>query len=157
MSKKIDEDVELTYGQNLGTRIRTVANLVGGKRALSDQAGLRESHIYRYIKGENIPAVNVVVDIAHAGDVNLDWLATGNGLMQKNKSRLSESGIDQDCLIQIIEKVEEVIEERQVTLVTRKKAQVVCLIYELVQVNEASNMEVNKATVQKFIDLVSAT
>jgi len=68
---------------DLGTRIAQVADIVGGKRALSEKTGLQESQLYRYIKGENVPSVNVVVEIADAGGVEVGWLATGKGPMRR--------------------------------------------------------------------------
>ena len=68
---------------DLGTRIAQIADIVGGKRALSEKTGLQESQLYRYIKGENVPSVNVVVEIADAGGVEVGWLATGKGPMRR--------------------------------------------------------------------------
>lgn len=79
----------------LGIRIAKVADLVGGKRALAERAGLQESQLYRYIKGENVPGVNVVVDIANAGGVGVGWLATGKGTMrQDGNAEIREAGTE---------------------------------------------------------------
>jgi transcriptional regulator with XRE-family HTH domain len=70
-------------GIKLGERIAKVADIVGGKRALAEKANVKESQLYRYIKGINIPSVHVVVEIAEAGDVDVSWLATGEGPMMR--------------------------------------------------------------------------
>lgn len=81
--KKAPSSVPASVAE-LGTRIAQVADMVGGKRALAEKAGLQESQLYRYIKGENVPGVNVVVDIANAGGVGVGWLAAGKGPMRQD-------------------------------------------------------------------------
>jgi len=71
--KEIEETLK-----KLGQRIGFVAEEVGGKRALAEMIGLSEGQIYRYIKGENMPGVDVLVKIAIASGVSIEWLATGN-------------------------------------------------------------------------------
>lgn len=62
----------------LGKRIAEVAISVGGKKALSKQASISESQLYRYISGQSQPTALPLAAIAQAGRVNLDWLITGN-------------------------------------------------------------------------------
>lgn len=68
-----------SYLAALGERIGRVALLIGGKRALAQRLGIHESMLYRYIKGENALAAPLLVAIAEAGGVSLEWLATGKG------------------------------------------------------------------------------
>lgn len=67
------------YLAALGERIGSVAHLIGGKRALAQRLGIHESMLYRYIKGENALSAPVLLAIAEAGGVSVDWLATGKG------------------------------------------------------------------------------
>jgi phage repressor protein C with HTH and peptisase S24 domain len=67
------------YLAALGERIGRVAHLLGGKRALAQRLGIHESMLYRYIKGENALSAPLLLAIAEAGDVSLDWLASGKG------------------------------------------------------------------------------
>lgn len=76
--------------QGIGTRVAYIANLVGGKRALANLIGVHETQLYRYIKEENIPAVDIVAGMAKAGKVSMDWLATGEGPMRKGESSMQE-------------------------------------------------------------------
>lgn len=38
---------------------------------------MRESQLYRYIRGDNTPSLTVAVSLAQAGGVSLEWLAHG--------------------------------------------------------------------------------
>jgi phage repressor protein C with HTH and peptisase S24 domain len=67
------------YLTALGERIGRVAHLLGGKRALAQRLGIHESMLYRYIKGENALSAPLLLAIAEAGGVSLDWLASGRG------------------------------------------------------------------------------
>ena len=68
------------YLAALGERIGRVAHLLGGKRALAQRLGIHESMLYRYIKGENALSAPLLLAIAEAGGVSLDWLASGKGV-----------------------------------------------------------------------------
>ncbi len=67
----------------LGERIEKAAQLVGGKRALAEKANIKESQLYRYINGKNVPSVFVMVDIAEAAEIDPGWLSTGIGPMMR--------------------------------------------------------------------------
>ncbi len=68
------------YLAALGERIGHIAHLLGGKRALAQRLGIHESMLYRYIKGENALSAPLLLAIAEAGGVSLDWLAAGKGV-----------------------------------------------------------------------------
>lgn len=72
-------DTTTGYLAALGERIGRIAHLLGGKRALAQRLGIHESMLYRYIKGENALSAPLLVAIAAAGGVSLDWLAGGKG------------------------------------------------------------------------------
>lgn len=59
----------------LGQRIAQSSELVGGKRALANKIGVSETQIYRYIKGENVPSLEVILNITeNSGSVKAHWL-----------------------------------------------------------------------------------
>ncbi|AMD42550.1 TPA: helix-turn-helix transcriptional regulator [Pseudomonas aeruginosa] len=66
-----------TFTQEVGTRIAEVARLLGSRRALAKQVGIHETQLYRYIKGINAAAPELLSAIAKAGRVSLDWLING--------------------------------------------------------------------------------
>lgn len=61
----------------LGERISAIARTVGSKRRLAAIAGVRESQLFRYIRGDNIPSLATAAALANAGEVSLEWLAYG--------------------------------------------------------------------------------
>jgi len=96
--KTVNNAKNSTYPDNttgylaaLGERIGRVAHLLGGKRALAQRLGIHESMLYRYIKGENALSAPLLLAIAEAGGVSLDWLASGKGVAPA--SLLREPGV----------------------------------------------------------------
>ncbi|MCB2189874.1 MAG: helix-turn-helix domain-containing protein [Deltaproteobacteria bacterium] len=79
--------------KKLGARIAQLADMVGGKRKLSQETGIKEPQLYRYIRGTNQPTVNVLLSLAIVGNVTLDWLITGKGTI-KNPGSHRSSQID---------------------------------------------------------------
>lgn len=71
----------------LGTRIRKLADILGGKKEMARVANVSEVQIYRYINEENTPSVSIVVTLARAAGVSIEWLATGVGPMAPAPSR----------------------------------------------------------------------
>ena len=65
------------FTDGLGNRISEAAKLAGGKRALSHKTGIKESTLYRYINGKNMPSTEASVRIAAAVNVDINWLLTG--------------------------------------------------------------------------------
>ncbi|MFA9461439.1 S24 family peptidase [Thiohalorhabdus sp. Cl-TMA] len=63
--------------QGLGERITRIAEMTGGKRKLAAAAGIRESQLFRYIRGDNLPSLAAAAALAEAGGVSLEWLAYG--------------------------------------------------------------------------------
>ncbi|MFP4560571.1 MAG: helix-turn-helix transcriptional regulator [Thiohalorhabdus sp.] len=62
----------------MGERIAALADGIGGKRRLAALAGIRESQLFRYIRGDNIPSLATAAALADAGGVSLEWLAYGS-------------------------------------------------------------------------------
>lgn len=62
----------------LGTRIREVSERLGGKKTLAQAAQIRESQLYRYISGENLPGLETLLAIAKAAGVSPGWLLSGD-------------------------------------------------------------------------------
>lgn len=57
-------------------RLRDLASKVGSANALAKAAGISQSGIQRYLNGGE-PSRKALVAIADAGEVSVDWLATG--------------------------------------------------------------------------------
>jgi len=95
MSRESNHDTKKPgVAGEIGDRIITAAEHVGGKKALAKKAEVHETQLYRYIRGENTPSVDVAARIAAASGLNLEWLATGRGLPHRLESEPSSDDRD---------------------------------------------------------------
>lgn len=74
-------------------RLEEIARAVGGKRELAKAVNLSEAQLYRYLSGDSQPTLNVLINLAVAGNVNLDWLATGKGSKIVQEERLPKERV----------------------------------------------------------------
>jgi phage repressor protein C with HTH and peptisase S24 domain len=71
-------------------RLRELVAKVGTASALAKKAGISQSGLHRYLSGGE-PTRKVLIALAEAGDVNLDWLVTGNGPASNRQAPGSDS------------------------------------------------------------------
>ena len=64
-------------------RLKKICGLAGNASALAKKAGISNSGLSRYLGGGD-PSRKVLVSLALAAGVNLNWLATGEGPMEKS-------------------------------------------------------------------------
>lgn len=64
-------------------RLRALVGLLGSASALARKAGISQSGLHRYLSGGE-PTRKVLVALARAADVNLQWLMTGQGPMESS-------------------------------------------------------------------------
>lgn len=122
--------MESDYNTELGHRIEKVAEVVGGKRELSRRTAIPESQLYRYIRGANTPGVDVIVRLAEAGGVSLEWLASGRGVMAAPPA--GDGRLDGEFVLGVVEEIEqwlldnalEIKDPRKKTALARKLCQV---------------------------------
>lgn len=69
---------------NFISRLRKCAEIVGSANALSRAAGVSQSGLSRYFEGGE-PSRPILIAIAKAAGVSLDWLATGEGSMTRQE------------------------------------------------------------------------
>lgn len=143
--------VKNDYAKSLGERLETLSGHVNGKRKLAIQSGLRESQLFRYINGDNVPSVGVVVNLSNAGDVNFEWLAAGIGRMEKSDT--TDSGIIFDALVDVIEAVDDTIANKNANVSARKRADIINLAYE--QAYKKDDIDTIKTMVNNMVELVS--
>ena len=70
---KVD-DTEL-----LGQRIGLCEKIAGSRAALAERTGISARTLENYSHGRNDPKASACVAIAHATDVSIEWLLTGQG------------------------------------------------------------------------------
>jgi hypothetical protein len=102
-----------------------------------------EVQIYRYINGENVPNVNVIVKLARAAGVSIEWLATGDtpkgdelGVQEAGSSyvlvrgdRTRESVIDRSLLGHVVSALENYLDKEALDLPARDRADIISEIY----------------------------
>ena len=119
------------YAQLLGQRINDVCKHVGGKRALTKLAQLNEQLIYRYINGQNIPNTEIIVNMANASNVSIEWLMTGHGEMFKKSDKILS-----DNLIDLIEIIERECDQLSDKINATKKAQIISMVFDQTRHND---------------------
>jgi phage repressor protein C with HTH and peptisase S24 domain len=65
-------------------RLKNLCNRAGNASALAKKAGISNSGLSRYLNGGD-PSRKVLVSLAQATGVSLQWLATGEGPMEKSQ------------------------------------------------------------------------
>lgn len=80
IEKELNKNMEpavLFSNSGIGTRINAICGLVGGKNKLAKMADVSSSQIHRYIAGDSEPKLSAARAIAKAGNVTVEWLASG--------------------------------------------------------------------------------
>lgn len=75
---------------SLADRIRFAAKRAGGGNDLSQKTGIPRSTLETYMTGQSEPQVSRLIEIAKASDVNVAWLATGDGPKTTDESDVIE-------------------------------------------------------------------
>ena len=63
----------------LGQRIGLCEKIAGSRTALAERTGISARTLENYSHGRNDPKASACVAIAHATDVSVEWLLTGQG------------------------------------------------------------------------------
>lgn len=92
-----DAEAGATLEVQVASRIAEVADAVGGNSALARMCGLSESVIRKWRRGESEPTTSDLVAIARAGDVTVEWLATG--AEPKRRGMLSKISKARDAVV----------------------------------------------------------
>ncbi len=122
----------------LGTRIKKLADFLGGKKEMARLANVSEVQIYRYINEENTPNVNIIVTLARAAGVSIEWLATGVGPMaqaalrepsQDMEKASSLAKVDVKLLTGILVRIEKAIESENLNFDSDTRASIAARLY----------------------------
>ena len=63
----------------LGQRISLCEKIAGSRAALAESTGISARTLENYSHGRNDPKASACIAIAHATDVSVEWLLTGQG------------------------------------------------------------------------------
>ena len=115
-------------------RLRIIAK--GNYKDLARRADILPSRMQR-LKGGVEPVISVVIALAKAGGVSVEWLATGeepekpNAITKPEPKTSREDSISAERLEEALEAVDGVCTEYRVALDQSTKAQAAVLIYEI--------------------------
>ncbi len=86
-----------SYRLVLGTRISAVVDLFDSRIKAAEIACVSTDQLKRYTRGESEPPVGVVMRLAKAKDINLEWLLYGKGSM--HAPEIKPISADQDGFV----------------------------------------------------------
>ncbi|WP_370388661.1 XRE family transcriptional regulator [Snodgrassella alvi] len=78
------------YDDNMifAQRIYEIVELLGNPNTVAKKAGVTASSVFRWLRGESDPSRTNLIRLADAANVNIAWLATGEGQKFKDKEQL---------------------------------------------------------------------
>lgn len=158
---------KLTPRQILDDRIRRFSarlkDAIGEEslRSFARQAGLSDSVVHKYTHGVSYPTLDRLVAMAHAAEVNIEWLATGEGPKRAgDRQKVGESATAQSANVvdaEVLEDVLVALRARQDRLGRRFKprneARLVSEIYQYIIEQEQPTAE-DRAKVLRLIDTI---
>ncbi len=115
-------------------------------RSFADRAGLADGTLRNYIEGKRFPDLDILAVIADAGNVNLGWIATGDGPM-RGESTSFYGHVDRNLLREAVALVEELGADRPID----RKAATVAAVYERYAAGEPIGSETVRRLVETLI------
>lgn len=132
-------------------RIRQCADLAGSGDALAQKAAIPRRTLETYMAGDAEPKTTRLVAIARAANVNIAWLAAGEGPMRKGEG-VAVAPLDHELMRIVIEELEKSLIDVNGYLEPEKKAELVVLLYEEAREQEG---KVDRSRIMKLIRLAS--
>jgi hypothetical protein len=117
-------------------------------RAFALQCGLSPTVMHQYLVGKSEPTRLALISMADASGVNLEWLISGEGPMEKMEG---VTLIDQDLYDGIIEAVEEWLVKNRKALPVEKKLKTYHYLLEMFK----GRRGVNKEQLENTLKLVA--
>jgi transcriptional regulator with XRE-family HTH domain len=105
----------------------------GSARSFAQKAGLSPSALRSYLSGASDPTRKVLIAIASAGNVNVEWLATGVGSMHTAIA----STVDSDLLLNLMKGYAQVAKSQGMSIEPDQMAEWATLRYGII-VNSGS-------------------
>ena len=115
----------------ISKRIDEVIKKAGGQTAISEKTGIPLKSISNYCLGISPPKLEPLIQIAKATNVSLDWLATGEGLPEKDHldEMVKEIKIDADLMAEIVKIVNEYLDSLDRELPPEKLGKIYAYLY----------------------------
>lgn len=87
MPKGKSLDMEVLPEKYFGDRVKILITRVGSAEKLAKLSGMSARAIGQYAAGSSDPTLGKVIALAKAADVNVLWLATGEGEMRREETQ----------------------------------------------------------------------
>lgn len=121
--------------------------------AFAKKCGFAESLIRKYSSGLSTPGLVYAARIAQVGNVNLNWLATGDGEPNKTAPKTT-APLDMEALEAAISLTEEAAASVGAKLTPKKKAYIASMIYEdIADTPEKRDSDVDMTNVVRLVKL----
>ncbi len=78
------------------------------KRAFALRAGISPTAVRQYLSGKSLPTLDNLISATKAANVNLLWLATGEGPKHGESTTCAVDALNEEALVRALEVVEEV-------------------------------------------------
>lgn len=130
---------------------------LGAKSARSFALGcsISATVLHQYLSGKSEPTRPLLVAIANAAEVDLKWLATGEGPMRRNEVPQAQvAGVDEELLEAAIEISEELLESLGKRATPKQMTQLILALYDLA--NEREDHKIDRPTALRLVKLVAA-
>ena len=110
-------------GTSFSERVRYISQKVGGIEKLSTLAEISKRVISQYISGQSEPTRPRIIAMANAGDVSVEWLATGLG-------EKSTRPVNDILLANVVDAVKSEMEKQHVIIPTVRFAKIISALYD---------------------------
>lgn len=115
----------------ISKRIDEVIKKAGGQTAISEKTGIPLKSISNYCLGISPPKLEPLIQIAKATNVSLDWLATGEGMPEKDHldEMVKDIKVDADLMAEIVKVVNEYLDSLDRELPPEKLGKIYAYLY----------------------------
>lgn len=130
---------------------------IGGRSVLevARKSGLSEGALRNYRDGSSLPTIDRLIALALETDVNVLWLATGEGPMRGTDKELTEyratpppGQIDQEALREAIEIVEEALQQTGAQRSPERRARLIKAVYDARDLDRERRLEMVLAALE---------
>ena len=122
---------ENTSLNDLKDRIGFAVKKIGGQKAASLALGISTRSISSYMTGDAEPKLLISKKLSELAGISLDWLATGEGLPEKDSldEMVKDIKVDADLMAEIVKVVNEYLDSLDRELPPEKLGKIYAYLY----------------------------
>lgn len=119
------------------------------------KCGLTESLLRKYLSGMTLPGLDKLVAISNSAEVNIEWLATGEGPMKRGAvPKAVPGGIDEEALEAAVELSDELLASLGRPATVKQKTQLLLALYDLAI--EKEDHQIDRPAALRLVKLMAA-